>query len=164
MGVFTYAEHCIVCLLWSKLVNEFVNLSVGILKDLFNKTYELHFLDFTSRIVMVLREQCSDNSLTQSISPTLDMNKDTDVAPEVVAQASSHQVVGLLLLPQTVQGQSLHRQGLCRETIQVQQTVRNTVHIAHWQQNLFIHLSIRTSAAYLHALQTWGWIEFVCRT
>lgn len=43
------------------------------------------------------------------------MCKDTDVALEVIAQASSHQVVGFLLLPQTVQGQALHRQGLCTE-------------------------------------------------
>lgn len=55
------------------------------------------------------------------------MGKDTDVALEVIAQASSHQVVGLLLLPQTVQGQSLHCQGLCRGTVK-HHTVRNMEH------------------------------------
>lgn len=45
------------------------------------------------------------------------------MALEVIAQASPHQVVGLLLLPQTVQGQALHRQGLWRET-RVERTVR----------------------------------------
>lgn len=41
--------------------------------------------------------------------------KDTDVALEIVAQTSSDQVVGLLLLAQTIEGQALHGQGLCRE-------------------------------------------------
>lgn len=35
------------------------------------------------------------------------------MAFEVVAKASSHQVVGLLFLPQTVEGQALHCQRLC---------------------------------------------------
>lgn len=68
---------------------------------------------------------------TPNTSPLLNdvrhaISKDTDMAPEVIAQASSHQVVGLLLLPQTVQGQALHRQGLWRG-ITVKQTVRGTV-------------------------------------
>lgn len=54
-------------------------------------------------------------SLHLCLEQSYGINKDTDVAPEVVTQASPHQVVGLLLLPQTVQGQALHCQGLWNE-------------------------------------------------
>ena len=70
------------------------------------------------------------------------LSKDTDVAPEVVAQASSNQVVGILLLSQTVQGQALHRQRLWRKT-KVQQTHKRGR--SHQQRQTWLFLYERPS-------------------
>lgn len=76
------------------------------------------------------------------------------MAPQVIAKASSHQVIGLLLLTQAVQGQALHGQSLCGDT--------NVGKSLVYEEKVSLLLLLLLT--HLHALQTWGWRGFVCRT
>lgn len=59
------------------------------------------------------------------------------MALEVVAKASPHQVVGLLLLPQAVEGQALHCQRLCSRNM-TRQRVKKTVRGTFLSDNTFL--------------------------